>query len=90
MHINKLKQLRLVSLGAIICLHGCGSDSSTPMTTPTTPENIIKTVTNGNLVFELIFMDKLSLQNNSEKNWSRELQQPYIPKPLEDAVSELS
>jgi hypothetical protein len=78
MNINKFKQLRLVGLSAIICLHGCGGTASTAVTTPTTPESITKTVTNGNLVFELIFMNTLSLQNNNEKNWSSELQQPYI------------
>jgi hypothetical protein len=84
MHINKFKKLRLAGLGAIICLHGCGGSSGAPVSTPTTPttsttpENISKTVTNGNLVFELIFMGKLSLQNNNEKSWNIELQQPYI------------
>ena len=75
MNICKFKKMSLVALGIITCLYGCGGNSST---TSTAPENTIKTVTNGNIAFELVFMNTLSLQNNKELSWSSELQQPYI------------
>ena len=65
----------------VLLSSGCGGSSGQKDLT-TTPvvsgENTVETVTNGSLVFELIFVDKLNLQNGVSKAWDADYKKPYI------------
>lgn len=70
MRFLRPKHSAILSITTIIYLVGCANTVQA--------NNVIKTVTNGALTFELEFEDELQLEGGRELAWSEALQQPYI------------
>ncbi|QUM75553.1 hypothetical protein HWV00_04510 [Moritella sp. 24] len=70
MRFFTLKNFAILSIATILYLTGCSNTAQA--------NNVVKTVSNGALTFELEFEDKLQLENGRVLRWSEALQQPYI------------
>ncbi len=70
MHFFTLKNSAILSATAALYLTACIHTAQA--------SNVVKTVTNGALTFELEFEDELYLAHGRELMWSDALQQPYI------------
>ncbi|WP_017222070.1 leishmanolysin-related zinc metalloendopeptidase [Moritella dasanensis] len=70
MHFFTLKNSAILSVTAALYLTACTHTAQA--------SNVVKTVTNGALTFELEFEDELYLEGGKELMWNEALQQPYI------------